>query len=56
MIDAIREGMGLGLFLLGILFIFMVFISVYMKIASYIGKRLGIGDFLMKLWKKIRHD
>ena len=40
--------------LLIVLFVYIVIMKIYMKVANYIGEQLGIGKFLIFLWRKIR--
>ncbi|SET59426.1 hypothetical protein SAMN05660297_02868 [Natronincola peptidivorans] len=43
-----------GLALLMVFFIVIAIVRIWMKFANHIGETLGIGNFLIKLWEKIR--
>ncbi|WP_165000275.1 hypothetical protein [Anaerophilus nitritogenes] len=48
--EYIRNILNVGV----VVFIFILGVKIYMKIASYIGERLGLGKFFINLCKKIR--
>ena len=33
--------------------ILMVYIKLYMILAGFVGEKLGIGNFIIRLWRKI---
>ena len=37
-----------------VLFICIIFTRIIMEVANYIGEKLGIGNFFIYLWRKIR--
>ncbi|MDF2546134.1 MAG: hypothetical protein K0R93_1032 [Anaerosolibacter sp.] len=37
-----------------ILFIYTVLIGIFMKVANYVGEKLGMGKFFINLWQKTR--
>ncbi len=39
---------------LSVIFMFIVIMKIYMGVANYVGKKLGIGKSLIYLWQKIR--
>ena len=47
------ESIKLGLTIFFTLFFYVALIGVFLKIANYIGEKLGIGKFLIRLWKKL---
>ncbi len=36
------------------LFVYTIIIGIFMKVANYIGEKLGIGKFFINLWQKTR--
>ncbi len=47
------EDIRVGLMLLIILFIYIVIIRIFMRIANAIGERLGVGRFVITLFRKM---
>ncbi|MBB6218149.1 Ca2+/Na+ antiporter [Anaerosolibacter carboniphilus] len=39
-----------------VLFVYIVIVKIYMEVANYVGERLGIGQFVIGLCKKMRRD
>lgn len=37
-----------------VLFIVIVIMKIYMVVAAYVGEQLGIGKFIIYLWRRIR--
>jgi hypothetical protein len=37
-----------------LLFIYTAIIGIFMKVANYVGEKLGIGKFFINLWQKTR--
>lgn len=50
--DKIMEYIQLAL----ILFIYTAIIGIFMKVANYVGKKLGVGKVLIYLWQKTRRS
>ncbi|QUH20352.1 hypothetical protein [Alkaliphilus sp. B6464] len=48
------EYIQLNLVVLVTLFVYTAVIGIWMKVANYVGEKLGIGRFFINLWMKTR--